>query len=547
MNKIHVKKKIYKKNLKKRVLLSLVIIMTTCLPLASLVIDNGVGSEDISISTLHTSESASWNANGAVICPAPDDQWEPHIISDGAGGAIITWKDDRNSGTTGSDIYAQKINSAGIAQWETNGTLICNAAGDQLYPQLASDGAGGAIITWGDERVASNQDDIYAQRLNSAGAILWDDNGTLICNADYYQYGQQIISDGAGGAIIIWADLRDSSITFSDIYAQKINSAGFTQWNENGTVICNATLDQDGAKLVSDGGGGAIITWHDSRTSSTTGRDIYAQRITSAGNTFWSSNGTLICGEDNTQEYPQLVSDGNGGAIITWKDQRYGIEDIFAQKINSAGNMQWDTYWTLICNASGNQQNPQLVSDGNGGAIITWHDYRNTGTTSSDIYAQKINTIGIPQWDGNGSLICNAPEQQWSPQIISDGAGGAIITWVDLRHGAKDIYAQKIDSTGTTRWAENSTGLICNAIRDQFSPQIISDGNGGAIIAWQDEREALDQDDIYAQKIVDPSPGGSGGGIPGFDLVIISLISGIFVATLAKKHDKKKRLMREKF
>ena len=528
MNKKHNKIRSNKRIFKNGLIFSVVFVATIFLPLTSLVIDIGVGSDDTFIERLRTSESEAWNANGASICPAPDDQWEPHIISDGAGGAIITWKDDRNSGTTGSDIYAQKINSAGIAQWDVNGTLICNANGKQYSPQIASDGAGGAIITWSDERVHGSTDDIYAQRINSAGTTLWDDNGTLICNADYYQYAQQILSDGAGGAIIIWSDIRDNIISFDDIYAQKINSAGITQWDDNGTLICNALNYQWYPQLTSDGAGGAIITWQDKRKAGTTENDIYAQKIDSEGVIQWDVNGTIISNENGHEQNPQITNDGAGGAIISWSGQRYGTNDIFAQKVNSAGLVQWDDHWTLICNATDKQEYPDIISDGAGGVIITWRDNRNLTNTDYDIYAQKVNTVGVAQWDDKGSLICNASGNQLSPHITNDCAGGAIITWQDPRFGANDIYAQKISSEGVIKWDDNGK-LICNALNDQLSPQLTSDGNGGAIITWQDNRNSgTTGNDIYAQRIADPLPGG--GEFPWLDLLTFGMVSGVSCA-----------------
>ena len=57
--------------------------------------------------------------------------------------------------------------SAVIADWTTDSTEsnpICTAANDQYYPQIISDGSGGAIITWSDNRSGSH--DIYAQRVS---------------------------------------------------------------------------------------------------------------------------------------------------------------------------------------------------------------------------------------------------------------------------------------------------------------------------------------------------------------------------------------------
>jgi len=372
------------------------------------------------------------------------------MVSDGAGGAILIWEDSRNFSITSVDIYAQRINSDGNVNWTANGVVICNSINPQFSRQLISDGAGGAIITWQDKRMGSSEDDIYAQKINAVGITQWSANGTVICNATDEQGSPDLVSDGAGGAIITWQDKRYSGTTDYDIYAQKINAAGITQWGANGTVICNATDEQKYPDLVSDGAGGAINTWQDKRYSGTTDYDIYAQKINSAGITQWTTNGSIICNATGYQAPPQTISDGSGGAIITWTNYSNPSNyDIYTQKINSAGITQWTTNGSIICNALGNQQSFQTIGDGSGGAIITWQDSR-PGTTIGDIYAQKIDAAGMVQWTINGTIICDAIKEQLSARIASDSAGGAIIAWGDNRATTTswDIYAQKIAGTG---------------------------------------------------------------------------------------------------
>jgi hypothetical protein len=54
---------------------------------------------------------------------------------------------------------------------DPNGLRLCNAAGDQLDPTIAIDGAGGAFVAWQDRRSGTNYD-IYVQHLNSNGGVL---------------------------------------------------------------------------------------------------------------------------------------------------------------------------------------------------------------------------------------------------------------------------------------------------------------------------------------------------------------------------------------
>jgi hypothetical protein len=53
--------------------------------------------------------NAVWVANGVVLCTVPRGQYAPVIVSDGAGGAIVAWQDDR----AGRHIFAQRMDGAG--------------------------------------------------------------------------------------------------------------------------------------------------------------------------------------------------------------------------------------------------------------------------------------------------------------------------------------------------------------------------------------------------------------------------------------------------
>ncbi len=441
-----------------------------------------------------TTLKAQWSSDPSVnniISNYSNHQLSPKISSDGSGGAIITWQDYR-SGTT-HDIYAQKISSTGYIQWASSGVLICDAAGTQSNPTIISDGSGGAIIAWQDER-GSSANDIYAQRINSSGTVQWTANGVAISTATYNQLVPSIISDGSGGAIISWYDYRSGSAY--DIYSQRINSSGTVQWTSNGVAICTASDSQYLPKMISDGSSGAIITWHDYRSGS--GYDIYAQRINSGGTVQWTSDGVVITNASQTQQDPDITSDGSGGAIITWNDYvSSNLFDIYAQRINSSGAAQWTANGVAICSAADQQRFPKITTDGSNGAIITWYDLR--GGSTNDIYAQRINSSGTVQWTTDGVAICTSSNQQYAPAIINTSGGGAIITWYDLRGGSSnDIYAQLINSSGTVQWASNGVA-ISTASNEQRFPAIIDDGSNGAIIAWEDYRNS--NNDIFAAKI----------------------------------------------
>ena len=66
--------------------------------------------------------------------------------------------------------------------------------------------------------------------------------------------------------------------------------------------------------------------------------NIYAQRIDGTGASLWTANGVPICTEkfDQVLAIDGVVSDGSGGAIILWHDERNGNTDLYAQRISAA-------------------------------------------------------------------------------------------------------------------------------------------------------------------------------------------------------------------
>lgn len=426
-----------------------------------------------------------------VVTNAALDQKNQEITSDGAGGSIIVWQDNRNGNL---DIYAQRISSNGSALWSENGVPITMASGKQSFPSVISDDSGGAIIAWQDTRGGtSSRVDIYAQRVDANGSVKWTSNGVAISTAADDQYAPQIVSDGKAGAIIVWYDFRSGNNY--DIYAQRVNASGSVQWANDGLAITTAYSHQNNPSIVGDGYGGAIIAWNDSRNGN---YDIYAQKVDASGTQHWTANGLAVSTANNDQTFPDVASDVFGNAIISWQDTRNGYADIYAQKVDANGIARWTTNGVVVSAAPNVQSKSRIVNSGNTGAIIIWEDYRNGNT---DIFAQKLNGRGVSQWAGDGLAISTAAGAQSVPDVISDNLGGVVIAWQDYRNGSSnyDIYSQRVNTDGVVQWTAD--GIVVSAASgSQFNPKLILNGAGRAMITWEDY--SAGNYDIYAKILV---------------------------------------------
>jgi len=409
------------------------------------------------------------------VCTSSGEQLYPAIAEDGFGGAFIAWEDRRDSV---SHIYVQRVNSFGVPQWETDGVRVCNGSGKENQPDILSDGAGGAIVAWTDYR--SGPAKVYLQRLNDAGELLWAEEG--VRPHDGTAYSPALTTDGHHGCIV--------AFSFDSTFVQRIDSSGNRRWGSGGTWIMGTYQNPS---IVSDTHGGAIVATEEFPFS------FWASCVDSTGTDVWDTQfGTFIIGEP----YPKLIGDGMGGAYVSWMDLTSGNFQITVQRLSALGGSPWRR---TVGAAASDQMNSQLADDGSGDVIVTWQDYDFSVSQKVTLLAQRLSRIGGTKlWGASGTPIEHAPTDKQIPRIICDGSGGAIIVWEDVcrrdANNAPDLYSQRINSSGAIQWA--GVGVpVTTAAGYQQDAQMVTDASHGAWVTWKDDRNGSSNHDIYAQRI----------------------------------------------
>jgi hypothetical protein len=411
-------------------------------------------------------------------------QDEPQIIPDGSGGVIIVWQSTSRSGPGG--VFAQHIDREGRATWGANGVPVCTISSRQLQPALTSDSSGGVIVVWQDNRSGSGLD-VYAQRIDRSGALRWGQEGLSVSSAPGDQILPQITSDGRGGALLAWRDLRVD--LEGNLCAQAIDSAGRARWASDGIAVSTGPGGQLVSQVVANGRGGGIFIWSDTR-GDRGAASIHAQRIDLDGDLAWGPQGVLVADGARQETRPVAAGDGIGNAIIVWESG-----PLYAQRLDQSGRRLWGDGGVALSTTDGLA--PAIVSDGYGGAIVAWQT-ASFDDASSDIRAQAIRVSGALRWGGDGIPVCRASGAQSEVAMARSGAGSAIVMWRDARNDESgDLYAQRIDSSGTAHWKTDGI-VISDAPGFQGALAVSADGTGGAVAAWSDGRDGRH---IYAQRV----------------------------------------------
>ena len=131
--------------------------------------------------------------------------------------------------------------------------------------------------------------------------------------------------------------------------------------------------------------------------------------------------------------------------------------------------------------------NPDLCSDSAGGCYITY-EYGTTGYPRK-LGLERLDKYGFKPWGTLKQIPGELPEQ-WYAEIIEDGEGGVIISYLDdLIAGSDFIYRVRVhwvDSAGILLWGQTGIRVTTEEI-NHGDQAIVSDGNGGCVVVWPNQ------------------------------------------------------------
>jgi len=444
---------------------------------------------------------AQWEPDGVSVCLAAGFQGAPHVTTDDAQGVIVAWADCRPS-LADCDIYAQRIDIDGSALWQPDGVPVNSLQGDQLGPRVVGDGAGGALVAWSDYRNHTDSS-VFAQRLDNAGNRLWASEGITVATGIGHQTVVQLIPDGVGGAFAIWQDWLGHPDMDKNLFVQRLDGEGTLLWSAPVTIT-DAPHEQFNAHAALDGAGGLLVTWGDSRDPEDA--NIYAQRVSADGAILWELNGVLVSADPALQRPGSIITDGIGGAYVTWYDFRanYNRADAYMQRLTAEGLRVWAADLPVVADSTYAEGPEVLVSDGSSGVIVISSRSTN-GAVEVDILAQHVSSEGEFLWGAEPINITPWAKQQEFSVAVPDGQGGAYIAWIDKYTDsfAYDVWTQHLGADGSKLWPGHGVQAVgADGSQELLAIVSDSDSDNGFIVAWQDWRDSLGNPDLYVQHIV---------------------------------------------
>ena len=389
--------------------------------------------------------------------------------------------------------------------WQANGVRVTGAPFDQLAPQLAGDGMGGAFVVWSDFRSDTPplnfSVDIYMQHVTATGQIAagWPADGLPVVTGPGAQGADLIMPDGGGGVLIFY---RDTSADDGDLYLQRITVAGTIApgWLVGGVPVAVGPGRQGFPRLVSDGVQGAFVSWTDGVFPDN--RHARYTRVLANGEIAagWPVGGLLFEPAHVFTDAPQMLAMPGGGFLACWtaSDDSLRTALMLGQRFTSQGveDSAWPSGGVSVCPLRRSLRFPldKLVGDGRGGFYTVFMDFRNYYPLQfyyeEDLYAQHVQSDGTiaAGWPVDGLVISAPPGlNAQAPSLCEDGQGGVYVAWEDNRLDYPQAFGLHLRPDGQRHAGWPAEGrLLSHASMFGLEPKLIPDGVGGIYLTWME-------------------------------------------------------------
>lgn len=328
-----------------------------------------------------------WGTKKQILGELPE-QWQAEIIEDGEGGVIVSYEDNQVVGTDfTSRVRVQKVDSNGNFLWGQTGVRVTTEETNHGIGGLVSDGDGGCVIVWQDydEQISMN-------RINRFGERVWGDSGIVLAST-------------GDGLIIVRASDGNYYVQISNIY----------RINQNGQIINQYYANMLG-QPVPDPEGGIVLT---GVTGNIYNRKLVAQRKDSLGNNLWQEPYVEIADSLHINTMLSIIQN-NGYYFYGWMGKKNGNNEILQiQGLRNNGTLLFNQGSISLSNSPGNTTYIPIVPSDSGSCIFI-SSYIN-GT-----FGQKIDTLGLLKWNSNQVLL-NYPQIGLNSSFVtSDRVAGAI-------------------------------------------------------------------------------------------------------------------------
>ena len=366
-----------------------------------------------------------WPGDGVYASPVvyQENQDEPHLVPDPWGGVYVCYRAWYFDPNIPDQIKCQHLDSKGKRLWKKNALNSGGTKGLKVYPRSLPDDQGGVLVFWRNQGNPFDDEEesmlMEGQHFTSTGKKLWGNQGKTIQETNLAESNgwsftfYNAVSDGKGGAILVFNDWKNFSDPNLDVVAQRISYKGKILWKD-GAVVTQASGHQQHECSIPAGKGGVFVII--SQIIKSTQNQLFVYRLNPKGKHKWAESGILLSDPINMGLDYGVCGYFNGKRLpLIWTHQLYAYSsnyDILTAQLTRKGKLIGDPARTMLVDAQEGQFTRDIAYNTSSGCFFAaWDDYRNSYTFGNcDVYGGGQND--------NVSQLAEAKRKEAAPYSI---------------------------------------------------------------------------------------------------------------------------------
>ncbi|MDE6682741.1 MAG: T9SS type A sorting domain-containing protein [Muribaculaceae bacterium] len=467
--------------------------------------------------TLGSHASAQWGnsaADALDVFPSGTISYGTEVAVAPDGGVWARIYHPNISGATGEEDIQNVVYEYRVQHWDKDGNPSFPAEGllvsdfkNKSYTVvnnlLTTDANGNALLSVSDCRNSADQDMSYtAYLISPTGEMLWGEDGMPITDPlNPADFGAMMTAVPLDDGSFVFAWIEGDNYGNNHVMLQRLNKNGEKQWDQSKVSILDDISSYP--YLIPSDDNTCILVF-----SKTASDIIYARKIDFEGSNVWGKDTRVYRGGFGTIPLHTIISvvpSGNGGALISWNDDRANTrtESAYLSYVTPDGKIGFgnvaDEGDVKLGYAGWRCFNVKAAPAYDGsGFYAVWRE-TNMGQGMQGLRIQKVSNSGELLWGDDGIEYVPIDEQSVGYITIqtAENEGFALFHEIYYSYNDQRAFASLIDPEGKNVWKEGSIAL---SEADRQATQLTSlpmAGNKSWVYYWDDKGPGSDAPSCY--------------------------------------------------
>lgn len=300
-------------------------------------------STSIILQSISAAGNLEWGASGITLAPVVGSYTWPQLLASDDNCVLLKFYEDTGPFWAPTrKLLVQKFCDQGLALWN-NPVYVQILGGITAWTQwlsLSSDGMGGMLLCWHDDRNLENFSYTYVQHVLVNGTVTMSDNGAPVSTEqNYHQFYPKLAYEPENQQVYVFWNRVDGNQNNWGLHMQKLSLNGTKLWGDTGMAFVPlGSFPTYPISAVNMASGVAFVYSISPYAGNDLINNIKAHCVTPEGLSVWNGGLGSIATTNSQKLHQDSDSFLDQWGVVVWEDGG-GPSHIYAMRFNYNGSL----------------------------------------------------------------------------------------------------------------------------------------------------------------------------------------------------------------